>query len=158
MSGRASSAVGGERWDLPVDDLTAPHHVHVQSIVRATTSGALGEHEGIGILEQLAIGRHVPTGLEGIFDGLNRVLTARTGAGNQDGRQVWRMVMPPSTANHGAVDELDDRQAEVEGHVGDLLRVAVAAKRHPPAGVGVLGIQGRFRRSCRCRSGPDRCS
>ena len=33
------------------------------------SSGGLGEHEGIGILEQLAIGRHVPTGLEGIFDG-----------------------------------------------------------------------------------------
>ena len=62
-------AVGGERWDLPVDDVLAPHHVHVQSIVRATTSGALGEHHGIGILEQLAIGRHTPTGLEGIFDG-----------------------------------------------------------------------------------------
>ena len=62
-------AVGAERWDLPVDDVLAPHHVHVQSIVRATTTGALGEHEGIGILEQLAIGRHTPTGLEGIFDG-----------------------------------------------------------------------------------------
>ena len=62
-------AVGAERWDLPVDDVLAPHHVHVQSIVRATTAGALGEHHGIGILEQLAIGRHTPTGLEGIFDG-----------------------------------------------------------------------------------------
>jgi hypothetical protein len=47
----------------------APQHIHVQSIVRATTSGGLGEHSGIGVLEQLAIGRHTPTGLEGIFDG-----------------------------------------------------------------------------------------
>ena len=62
-------AVGGERWDLPVDDPLAPDRIHVQSIVRATTSGGLGEHTGLGVLEQLAIGRHVPTGLEGIFDG-----------------------------------------------------------------------------------------
>ena len=62
-------AVDGERWDLPVDDPVAPHHVHVQSIVRATSSGALGDHTGLGVLEQLAIGRHDPTGLTGIFDG-----------------------------------------------------------------------------------------
>ncbi len=62
-------AVGGDRWDLPVDEPTAPHHVHVQTIVRATCSGELGDHVGLGILEQLAVGRHVPTGLEGTFDG-----------------------------------------------------------------------------------------
>jgi len=62
-------AVGGERWDLPVTDVLAPHHVHIQAIVRATTSGGLGDHEGLGVLEQLAIGRHTPTGLEGLFDG-----------------------------------------------------------------------------------------
>lgn len=61
--------VGGGRWALPVDDPLAPHLVHVQTIVRATTSGDLGEHVGLGVLEQLAIGRHVPTGLEGLFDG-----------------------------------------------------------------------------------------
>jgi hypothetical protein len=62
-------AVGGERWELPVADPVAPHNVHVQSIVRATTSGGLGDHSGLGVLEQLAIGRHDPTGLGGIFDG-----------------------------------------------------------------------------------------
>jgi len=62
-------AVDGERWALPVDDPVAAHHVHVQSIVRATTSGGLGDHEGVGVLEQLAIGRHDPTGLHGLFDG-----------------------------------------------------------------------------------------
>lgn len=61
--------VGGERWSLPVDNPADPARVHVQALVRATTSGGLGEHEGIGILEQLAIGRHDPTGLEGLFDG-----------------------------------------------------------------------------------------
>jgi hypothetical protein len=37
--------------------------------VRATTTGGLGEHTGLGVLEQLAIGRHDPTGLTGIVDG-----------------------------------------------------------------------------------------
>ena len=61
--------VAGDRWRLPVEDPTAPHHVHVQTIVRATAAGAVGEHDGIGVLEQYAIGRHTPTGLEGFFDG-----------------------------------------------------------------------------------------
>ena len=61
-------AVGGERWTLPVSDPVAPHHVHVQTVVRATSTGDVGEHEGLGILEQLAIGRHTPSGLEGVFD------------------------------------------------------------------------------------------
>lgn len=65
--------VGGDRWDLPVDDMTAPQHIHVQTIVKATSSGGLGRHEGAGILEQLAIGRHAPTGLDGIFDGYSVV-------------------------------------------------------------------------------------
>jgi hypothetical protein len=61
--------VGGDRWSLPVDDPVAPHHIHIQTVVRATTSGELGEHVGTGILEQFVVGRHVPTGLEGLFDG-----------------------------------------------------------------------------------------
>lgn len=66
---RGESEVSGERWDLPVDDPTAPERVHVQTVVRAVTSGAVGDHEGIGVLEQLPVGRHDPTGLTGIFDG-----------------------------------------------------------------------------------------
>jgi hypothetical protein len=66
---KGESEVGGERWALPAENPTAPDRLHVQSIVRATTSGGLGGHQGIGILEQLAIGRHDPTGLSGIFDG-----------------------------------------------------------------------------------------
>ncbi len=64
--------VGGERWELPAPNPTAIDRLHVQSIVRATTSGGMGVHEGIGILEQLVIGRHDPTGLTGIFDGFAR--------------------------------------------------------------------------------------
>ena len=61
-----------ERWDLPVGNPTAFDRLHVQAIVRATTSGGIGEHEGIGILEQLALGRHDPTGLTGLLDGWKR--------------------------------------------------------------------------------------
>ena len=61
--------VGGDRLDLPVADPTAFEHIHVQAIVKATTIGALGHHQGIGILEQLAIGRHDPTGLTGLKTG-----------------------------------------------------------------------------------------
>jgi hypothetical protein len=62
-------AVGGDRWPLPVPDPLALQHLHVQTVVSATTSGGLGEHEGVGVLEQFVIGRHTPTGLEGLADG-----------------------------------------------------------------------------------------
>ncbi len=61
--------VGGDRWPLPVEDPNALHHIHIQTIVHATTVGGLGEHSGIGVLEQLAIGRHDPSGLTGLNDG-----------------------------------------------------------------------------------------
>ena len=57
-------AVGGDRWRLPVTDPVAPHHIHVQTLCRAR----LGDEEGIGLLEQLAVGPHEPTGLTGLFD------------------------------------------------------------------------------------------
>lgn len=63
--------VGGDRWNLPVESMTAPQHVHIQTIVKATTKGGLGVHEGLGILEQFAIGRHTPSGLSGLFDGFD---------------------------------------------------------------------------------------
>lgn len=61
-------AVGGERWELPVPDPCAPHHVHVQTVCRARSSGSIGEQHGIGILETLVVGEHRPTGLSGLFD------------------------------------------------------------------------------------------
>jgi hypothetical protein len=61
--------IGGDRWDLPVQDPLALDRVHVQTVVRARSSGGLGEHTGLGVLEQYVIGRHRPTGLEGLVDG-----------------------------------------------------------------------------------------
>jgi len=46
-------------------DPVAVPHVHVQQLVRATW----GDRTGIGVLEQLAIGEHEPSGLTGLFDG-----------------------------------------------------------------------------------------
>ncbi|MFM1751470.1 MAG: hypothetical protein RL119_432 [Actinomycetota bacterium] len=56
--------VGYERWSLPVAQPCDPRHLHIQAICRAR----LGEHEGIGILEQLVVGPHEPSGLTGIID------------------------------------------------------------------------------------------
>ena len=61
-------AVGGDRWDLPIATPNALEHVHIQAIVRATRRGRR-RARGIGILEQLALGRHDPTGLTGLVDG-----------------------------------------------------------------------------------------
>ncbi len=61
--------VGGDRWHIPVDDPTAFEYLHTQSVVRAVSSGELGDHEGIGVLEQYVVGRHDPTGLTGLNDG-----------------------------------------------------------------------------------------
>lgn len=66
---KGEAVVAGERVALPVSTPCAREHVHVQALCRATYHGADGRHEnGIGILEQLAIGEH-PTGLTGVLDG-----------------------------------------------------------------------------------------
>lgn len=61
-------AVGVESWDLPVDEPCAPHNLHIQAVCRVRS----GEREGIGILEQLIIGPHAPSGLTGYFDPAGR--------------------------------------------------------------------------------------
>lgn len=61
---KGEAAVGGERWSLPVDTPCAPHHVHIQAVCRVRH----GNDVGLGILEQLIIGEHEPTGLTGILD------------------------------------------------------------------------------------------
>jgi hypothetical protein len=62
---KGEAALGGERWKpaelAPLD----PRHVHVQQLCRARC----GAHEGIGVLEQLVIGRHAPSGFSSLFDG-----------------------------------------------------------------------------------------
>ncbi len=65
---QGESSVVGERLAVPVATPCAREHVHVQSLCRATYTAPDGRLEqGIGILEQLAIGDH-PSGLTGILD------------------------------------------------------------------------------------------
>ena len=46
-------------------NLFEPQHIHIQHLCRAR----MGDREGIGILEQLVIGPHAPSGFESLFDG-----------------------------------------------------------------------------------------
>jgi hypothetical protein len=53
--------------DLSVDELDSvePWSIHIQQVMRATW----GTRTGLGVLEQLAVGPHEPSGLTGLFDG-----------------------------------------------------------------------------------------
>jgi hypothetical protein len=61
---KGEEAVMGERWKLADLDPMAFPHLHVQALCRATW----GERTGVGILEQLVIGRHLPSGFTELLD------------------------------------------------------------------------------------------
>ena len=54
-----------ERWKLAECAPLDPRHLHVQQLCRAR----LGERTGVGVLEQLVIGPHAPSGFGGLLDG-----------------------------------------------------------------------------------------
>ncbi|MBI3786236.1 MAG: hypothetical protein HY270_22845 [Deltaproteobacteria bacterium] len=56
--------VAGESWKLSESDPSAPMHLHIQAVCEATC----GSRRGIGILEQLILGPHEPTGFKDLFD------------------------------------------------------------------------------------------
>ncbi len=56
--------VDGESWALSDIDATVPMHLHVQAVCEA----ALGQRRGIGVLEQLILGPHAPSGLRELLD------------------------------------------------------------------------------------------
>jgi hypothetical protein len=62
---KGAEAFGAESWKpaelAPLD----PRHIHVQQLCRARWEG----REGIGVLEQLVIGPHQPSGFKSLFDG-----------------------------------------------------------------------------------------
>ena len=62
---KGEDALAGESWQLGELDPLDPRHIHVQQLCRAR----LGDEEGIGCLEQLAIGPHAPSGFESLLDG-----------------------------------------------------------------------------------------
>jgi len=57
-------AVAGESWRLADIDPSIPLHLHIQAVCEAT----LGTRRGIGILEQLILGPHRPTGFSQLLD------------------------------------------------------------------------------------------
>jgi len=61
---KGEEAVGVESWRLADLDPVAPSHLHVQQLCRAT----MGDRIGTGVLEQLVIGAHAPSGLTELFD------------------------------------------------------------------------------------------
>jgi hypothetical protein len=62
---KGPEAVAGERWKLAELAPLDPRHLHVQQLCRAR----MGKREGIGVLEQLAIGPHAPSGFRELLDG-----------------------------------------------------------------------------------------
>ena len=70
-------AVGSETHPVGDLDNTEPWNIHVQQVVRARW----GDRTGLGVLEQLIVGPHAPTGLTGILDGAG---TGTTAAGASD--------------------------------------------------------------------------
>ncbi len=60
-------SVTGDRWRVEGEDSTdpaRPENFHVQTLVRAT----MGDRTGTGILEQLVLGPHRPSGFTGVTD------------------------------------------------------------------------------------------
>ncbi len=60
-----------EREDVKLSevDVHLPHHLHVQAISKVTwRDGEGGEEVGRGVLEQLVLGPHAPSGFAGVLD------------------------------------------------------------------------------------------
>lgn len=62
---KGEMAVGGESWKLDELNPLALDNLHVQQVMRAR----MGGEEGIGVLEQIAIGPHAPSGFKEFIDG-----------------------------------------------------------------------------------------
>ena len=62
---KGESETGYEVWDLSKIDPGDYTFFHTHQIAKAT----LGSEKGIGILENLVVGRHDPSGFEDFFDG-----------------------------------------------------------------------------------------
>jgi hypothetical protein len=55
-------------FDLATLDDNAPEHMHIQALARATLTLDGAQHEGRGVLEQLMIGPHAPSGFTSLLD------------------------------------------------------------------------------------------
>jgi hypothetical protein len=50
-------------------DETSPLHLHIQAFVRATLREGGRSRRGVGVLEQLILGPHEPSGFRELLDG-----------------------------------------------------------------------------------------
>lgn len=69
--GAAHGELAVEREDLKLAELNPalPHHLHIQALSDVTLRGPGGrERRGRGVLEQLALGPHAPSGFTGLLD------------------------------------------------------------------------------------------
>jgi hypothetical protein len=64
-SWHGDSQVGHETLTLDEVNPLSPANVHVQQLCHVR----MGDRHGTGVLEQLIVGPHAPTGLAGLFDG-----------------------------------------------------------------------------------------
>jgi hypothetical protein len=62
---RGEYAEGSDVWKVDELDPSDPTTFHVEQLVKAR----VGDEEGIGVLEQLVLGPHAPTGFTGYVDG-----------------------------------------------------------------------------------------
>lgn len=62
---KGESAVAGESWRTADLDPLAIENIHIQQVVRAR----LGDEEGVGVLEQMSLGPHRPSGFTEFLDG-----------------------------------------------------------------------------------------
>jgi hypothetical protein len=62
-------AVAREDIKLGDVDVRMPHHLHVQALCKVTyVGGNAGRQEGRGVLEQMVIGPHAPSGFTQMLD------------------------------------------------------------------------------------------
>ncbi len=65
---KGETALGYDTIETACADETIPLHWHIQAFVDAKLSGPGIEREGTGVLEQLVIGAHAPSGFTGLMD------------------------------------------------------------------------------------------
>jgi hypothetical protein len=69
--GLAHQRLSVEREDVKLADVDVrlPHHLHIQALSKVTYRGADGDEQvGRGVLEQLVLGPHTPSGFTGVLD------------------------------------------------------------------------------------------
>jgi len=65
---KGENALGYDTYDLAAVNENDPRFLHVQAFVTARLHGPGTERKGVGVLEQLVIGAHAPSGFKDLLD------------------------------------------------------------------------------------------